>query len=76
MVRHGETLQGYDYTPPSLAYKPETTWGAWDLANAQYNGGRLERSFFDNIVRLYREYESSPTAVTHKTNVHSSDPTA
>lgn len=45
-------------------------------ANAQYNGGRLERSFFDNIVRLYREYESSPTAVTHKTNVHSSDPTA
>lgn len=45
-------------------------------AKAQYNGGRLERSFFDNIVRLCREYESSPTAVTHKTNVHSSDPTA
>lgn len=27
-------------------------------ANAQYNGGRLERGFFDNIVRLCREYES------------------
>ncbi|OWZ50289.1 hypothetical protein C368_06426 [Cryptococcus neoformans 125.91] len=49
---------GYDYTPPSLAYKPEATWGAWDLANAQYSGGRLERGFFDNIVRLCREYES------------------
>ncbi|OXG72906.1 hypothetical protein C349_06725 [Cryptococcus neoformans var. grubii Br795] len=41
---------GYDYTPPSLAYKPEATWGAWDLANAQYSGGRLERGFFDNII--------------------------
>ncbi|EAL17288.1 hypothetical protein CNBN1150 [Cryptococcus deneoformans B-3501A] len=49
---------GYDYTPPSLAYKPDAAWGAWDLANAQYNGGRLERGFFDNIVRLCREYES------------------
>ncbi|WVQ96292.1 hypothetical protein IAU59_003396 [Kwoniella sp. CBS 9459] len=41
---------GYDYTLPSLGYKPEATWGAWDVANAQYNGGRLERSFFDNII--------------------------
>ncbi|WVR06608.1 hypothetical protein IAU60_003640 [Kwoniella sp. DSM 27419] len=41
---------GYDYTLPSSGYKPEATWGAWDLANAQYNGGRLERSFFDNII--------------------------
>ncbi|OCF44308.1 hypothetical protein I317_01753 [Kwoniella heveanensis CBS 569] len=49
---------GYDYTLPSLGYKPEATWGAWDLANAQYNGGRLERSFFDNIVRLLREYQA------------------
>ncbi|WVQ65379.1 uncharacterized protein L199_003555 [Kwoniella botswanensis] len=48
---------GYDYTLPVLGYKPEATWGAWDLANAQYNGGRLERSFFDNIVRLLREYQ-------------------
>lgn len=22
---------GYDYTPPSLAYKPDAAWGAWDL---------------------------------------------
>ncbi|WWC88376.1 uncharacterized protein L201_003287 [Kwoniella dendrophila CBS 6074] len=48
---------GYDYTLPTSGYKPESTWGAWDLANAQYNGGRLERSFFDNIVRLLREYQ-------------------
>ncbi|WRT68064.1 uncharacterized protein IL334_005039 [Kwoniella shivajii] len=48
---------GYDYTLPTSVYKPEATWGAWDLANAQYNGGRLERSFFDNIVRLLREYQ-------------------
>ncbi|WWD18734.1 hypothetical protein CI109_103188 [Kwoniella shandongensis] len=49
---------GYDYAPPQAVYKPEAGWGAWDLANAQYNGGRLERSFFDNIVRLLREYQS------------------
>ncbi|KIR53035.1 hypothetical protein I315_04493 [Cryptococcus gattii Ru294] len=52
MASYGQAWRnlGYDYTPPSLGYKPETTWGAWDLANAQYNGGRLERSFFDNIT--------------------------
>ncbi|RSH90844.1 hypothetical protein EHS25_010019 [Saitozyma podzolica] len=41
---------GYEYNLPTLAYKPEPTWGAWDIANAQYSGGRLERSFFDNII--------------------------
>ncbi|KAK8858843.1 hypothetical protein IAR55_003073 [Kwoniella newhampshirensis] len=41
---------GYDYTPPQAGFKPEAGWGAWDLANAQYGGGRLERSFFDNII--------------------------
>ncbi|WVQ92633.1 hypothetical protein IAS59_006447 [Cryptococcus gattii] len=52
MASYGQAWRnlGYDYTPPSLGYKPETTWGAWDLANAQYNGGRLEQSFFDNII--------------------------
>lgn len=56
--------------------KSRSTTHTTPQANAQYNGGRLERSFFDNIVRLCREYESNPTAITHKTNVHSSDPTA
>ncbi|WVO14318.1 hypothetical protein L204_101950 [Cryptococcus depauperatus] len=41
---------GYDYAPPTLGYSAQPAWGAWDLANAQYNGGRLERSFFDNII--------------------------
>ncbi|WVQ84367.1 hypothetical protein IAT38_006519 [Cryptococcus sp. DSM 104549] len=48
----------YEYTLPTSGYKPDAGWTSWDLANAQYNGGRLERSFFDNIVRLCREHEA------------------
>ncbi|GFZ50582.1 hypothetical protein JCM24511_08339 [Saitozyma sp. JCM 24511] len=58
---------GYEYNLPTLAYKPEPTWGAWDIANAQYSGGRLERSFFDNIAYLlwdrdhYTAFHSYPS---------------
>ncbi|KAK4684545.1 hypothetical protein P7C73_g5629, partial [Tremellales sp. Uapishka_1] len=41
---------GYEYTLPVGAYKPEPTWGAWDLAHAQYSGSRMDRGFFDNII--------------------------
>nr|XP_019013046.1 uncharacterized protein I206_02543 [Kwoniella pini CBS 10737]OCF51827.1 hypothetical protein I206_02543 [Kwoniella pini CBS 10737] len=59
MGNYGQAYRqlGYDYTLPISGYKPEAGWGAWDLATAQYDGGRLERSFFDNIVRILREYQ-------------------
>ncbi|WVQ73421.1 hypothetical protein IAR50_002993 [Cryptococcus sp. DSM 104548] len=48
---------GYDYKLPSLDYVPRADWSPWDLANAQYNGSHLDRGFFNNIVRLCREYQ-------------------
>nr|ODN91615.1 hypothetical protein L204_05601 [Cryptococcus depauperatus CBS 7855] len=65
---------GYDYAPPTLGYSAQPAWGAWDLANAQYNGGRLERSFFDNIVRLCREYENLKVKNSYLRGRHPFDP--
>lgn len=51
------TSLGYEYEPPRVGYSANAGWNGWDLAMAQYGGGRrgaqgrgFERDWFDGVV--------------------------